>query len=174
MISTHHPADVPADNARPRGSTSPSAIAAFLDGASLAALRPANAAADDADQSPWLGALVAVLTCDCAAADARQLELPLEKLPSSCATSWAPDGAFLPMQRGPAECAGLGRLRLLVCWRIMAPDAALLHATDYAGPVPQPVIPPGLQPGGRTRSSAAAAALARGSGQHIGPAISSA
>ena len=162
---------LPAENARPCGSTSPPAIVRHL---VCGALHPATAAADDADHLPWFGVLVAVLTCNCTAADARQLELPLDDRPSSCTTARARAGASVPAECGLAEGAGIGRPRLLVCWRIMAPAAALLNAMDVARPVPQPVIPPGLQPGGRTRGVAAAAALARGSGRDIGPAISSA
>ena len=160
---------LPADDARPRDSTSPTASANWL-----GTLRPATAATDDAEHLPWFAVLVAVLSCDCTATDTRQMELPLEDWPSPCATATVPDGAFVPAECGSAECAGLGRPRLLVCWRIMAPAAALLDARDVARPVPQPVVPPGLQPGGRTRGVAAAAALARGSGRDIGLAISSA
>jgi hypothetical protein len=175
MTSTHEPAEaLSADGARPRGSTSPPAIAPHLGTKRFSAWQPATAAADDCENLPWFAVLVAVLSCDCTAADARQLELPLEDRPSSCATAAGRDVASVPADRGLAECAGDGRPRRLVCWRIMAPAAALLNATDVARPVPQPVIPPGLQPGGRTRGIAAAAALARGSGRDIGLAISSA
>lgn len=175
MTSRHDLADVlAADGARPRGSTSPPAIAPYHGAKRFSAMQPATAAADDPDHLPWLAVLVAVLSCDCAAADARQLELPLEDLPSSRATAAGRNDASVPAECGLAESAGDGRPRRLVCWRIMSPAAALLNAKDVARPVPQPVIPPGLQPGGRTRGIAAAAALARGSGRDIGPAISSA
>ncbi len=170
MTSTHDPANaLPADDAPPRGSTSPPTIANWF-----GALQPATAAAVDTDHLPWFGVLVAVLTCNCSATDARQLELPWDDQPSPCATATVRDVAFVLAERGVAECTGYGRSSLLVCWRIMAPAAALLNAMDVARPVPQPVIPPGLQPGGRTRGIAAAAALARGSGRDIGLAISSA
>lgn len=175
MTSRHDPAGVlAADSARPRGTIPPPAIEPRLGTKRFSAWQPATAAADDCENLPWLAVLVAVLTCDCTAADTRQLELPLEDRPSSRATAAGRAVASVLTERGLAECAGYGRTRLLVCLRIKTPAVALLHATDVARPVPQPVIPPGLQPGGRTRGIAAAAALARGSGWDIGPAISSA
>lgn len=174
MQSRHDPAvGLAADGARPSGSTSPPVIAEYLDAKLFNPWQPAAAAADDSDL-PWFAVLVAVLSCDCTATDARQMELPLEDRPSPSATAAGRNDASVPAECGLAECAGDGRPRRLVCLRIMTPAAALLNATDVARPVPQPVIPPGLQPGGRTRGIATAAALARGSGRDIGLAISSA
>lgn len=160
----------PPAGARPRSSTS---LHDDIVGAD--AMRPEFATTSYCERAPWFGVLVAVLAYTREQADARQLELPLEEdLASPPAVATVPDAASVPAERGSTECAGSCRPVLLVCWRIMAPAAALLDARDDARPVPQPVIPPGVPPGGRTRSVAAAAALARGSGRDIGPATSSA
>lgn len=175
MSRPSHPPDTPLPaGARPRRSSASSMCATRLDAGEPETIQPAPVATDHSEHPPWLGVLVAVLSIDNTATDVGQLELPLEDRSFPCVPRRASNGASVPTERGLAECAGSGRPWLLVCWRIMTPAAALLNATDVARPVPQPVIPPGLQPGGRTRGIAAAAALVRGSGRNIGLAISSA